>query len=225
MPGWQPRRMDYRLAAAPQHLRVAGTDVIVVALTNGYIYALNKSGEALRGFPVSLRAPLTSDVFISPGSDLRETKITAVTRYGEVVVLNLQGRTISREQLPRPSKSAMFELVPDRTGKSFIIVRQEQGRVTIYDQDLKEQFEKRYVTSSPKIVQFFNFGGGKNIYAITETGPQETDLYDATGSLIGGKALDSSQPVTIYYNETENSYTLFKVYRRQLQKLSFRLKE
>jgi hypothetical protein len=225
IPGWEPRRMDYRLAAAPQHIRVAGNDVIIVALMNGYIYALNKSGEALRGFPVNLRAPLTSDVFVNPGSVLSKTEITAVTRYGEVVVLNLQGRTISREQLLRPSKSAFFEMVLEKSGKSFVIVRQEQGRVAIFDQDLREQFEKRYVTSSPKIVQFFNFVGGKKIYTITETGPQETYLYNTTGNLIGGKALDSAQPVSIFYNETENNYAVYKVYRKQLQKLSFKLKE
>ena len=223
IPGWQPRRMDYRLAATPQHLRVGGRDVILVMLENGYIYALNTQGETYPGFPFSLRVPITSEGVAKVGADLRRSQVTVVTRYGEVVVFNLQGQVLKREQLPRPSKSAMFDLVPDVSGRSFVIVRQDQGKVAAFDQDLKELFEKRYVTSAPKIVQFFNFGGGNKVYAITETGPQKTYLYDANARLVGGRSLESSQPVTIQYNEVANNYTVYKVYRRELQKLSFKL--
>ncbi len=222
--GWQPRRMDYRLAAAPQHLRVGGRDVIVVLLENGYIYALNKQGETYPGFPFSVKAPITSTAMAKLGADFRKSEITAVTKYGEVVVFNLQGRILRREQLLRPSRRAMFELVPENSGKSFIIVRQDQGKVAVFDQDLKELFEKRYVTSAPKIVQYFHFGGDKKVYAITETGPQKTYLYDAKATLIGNHTLESSQPVTIYYNDVTNSYSLYKVYRRELKKLNFKLK-
>ncbi|MBD1398469.1 PQQ-like beta-propeller repeat protein [Pontibacter sp. JH31] len=223
IPGWQPRRMDYRLAATPQHLRVGGRDVILVLLENGYIYALNTQGETYPGFPFSLRVPITSEGIAKVGADLRRSQVTVVTRYGDVVVFNLQGQIVRREQLPRPSKSAMFDLLPDATGRSFVIVRQDQGKVAVFDQDLKEMFEKRFVTSAPKIVQFFNFGGGNQVYAITETGPQKTYLYDSDASLIGGRSLESNQPVTIHYNEVANNYTVYKVYRRELQKLSFKL--
>ncbi|WP_114781448.1 hypothetical protein [Botryobacter ruber] len=220
--GWQPRRMDYRLAAPPQHLRIGNRDVILVVLENGYIYALNRRGEAYPGFPFSLRVPVASGAFARTGADLRKTEITTVTRYGDVVVFNLQGRVLRREQLLRPSKSAFFELVPDQNGKSFVIVRQDQGRVTLFDQDLNELFEKRYVTSAAKLVQYFHFGGDKKIYAITETGPQKTYLYNANANLIHNTILESSQPVTIYYNDASNSYTLYKVDRRELKQLSFK---
>ncbi|MFD2248202.1 hypothetical protein [Pontibacter ruber] len=221
--GWQPRRMDYRLASAPQHLRVGGRDVILVLLENGYVYALNREGETLPGFPFSLRSPVTSDAVARLGADLRKSEVTVVTRYGEVVVFNLQGRVLRRQQLLRPSKRAMFDLVPENSGKSFIIVRQDQGKVAVFDQDMKEIFEKRYVTSAPKLVQYFHFGGDNKIYAITETGPQKTYLYDAEANIIGKRSLESSQPVTIYYNEASNNYTLYKVFRRELKKVSFRL--
>jgi len=223
IPGWQPRPMDYRLAATPQHLRVGGRDVILVLLENGYIYALDTKGETLPGFPFSLRVPITSEGVARVGADLRRSQVTVVSRYGEVVVFNLQGQVLKREQLPRPSKSAMFDLIPDAGGRSFIIVRQDQGKVAAFDQDLKELFEKRYVTSAPKIVQYFNFGGGNQVYAITETGPQKTYLYGADARLIGGRSLESNQPVSIFYNEVGNNFTVYKVYRRELQKLTFKL--
>ncbi|WP_345162882.1 hypothetical protein [Pontibacter saemangeumensis] len=222
--GWQPRRMDYRLATAPQHLRVGGRDVIVVVLENGYIYALNRQGDAYPGFPISLKSPVTGGIGVNLGADLRRTTLTAVTRYGSVVTFNLQGKVLSREQLHRPSKRAMFDLVPESSnGRSSVIVRQEQGKVTLFDQDLNELFEKRYVTSAPKIVQYFHFGGANRIYAITETGPQKTYLYDSEGNLIGNRVLESSQPVTIYYNEASNNYTLYKVFRNELKQIDFRL--
>ncbi|GGG20127.1 PQQ-like beta-propeller repeat protein [Pontibacter amylolyticus] len=223
IPGWQPRRMDYRLAATPQHVRVGGRDVILVLLENGYVYALNAKGETYPGFPFSLRVPITSEGVIRAGADLRRSVVTVVSRYGEVVEFNLQGQVKAREQLPRPSKSAMFDLVPDAGGRSYIIVRQDQGKVAAFDQDLKELFEKRYVTSAPKIVQYFNFGGGNQVYGITENGPQKTYLYGPDARLIGGRSLESNQPVSIHYNEVGNNYSVFKVFRNELQKLSFKL--
>ncbi|GAB3537937.1 hypothetical protein GCM10027443_31880 [Pontibacter brevis] len=219
--GWQPRRMDYKLAAEPQHLRVGGHDVILVVLENGYIYALNRQGDTYPGFPINLNAPVSAGAVARIGADLRRTELTAVTRYGNVVTFNLQGRVLQREQLPRPSKRALFSLVQESSGRSFIIVRQEQGQVTLFDQDLNELFSKRYVTSAPKIVQYFHFGGDNSLFAVTETGPQKTYLYDRRGSLIGNRPLESNQPVTIYFNEASNNYTLYKVFRRELKKIDF----
>ena len=222
--GWQPRRMDYRLAAEPQHLRVGGRDVILVLLENGYVYALNQRGEAYPGFPINLKSPLTSGAFVKAGADLRRTEVTVVTKYGSVTTLNLQGKLLNREQLIRPSKSAFFDLLSEGyNAKSYVIVRQEQGRVAIFDQDLNQQFEKRYVTSAPKIVQYFHFGGDNKVYAITETGPQKTYLYTSKGKLVGNSTLDNNKPVIIYHNEATNDYTLYKAFRRELQKISFRL--
>ncbi|MBJ6116767.1 hypothetical protein JAO76_01100 [Pontibacter sp. BT310] len=223
--GWQPRRLDHKLAADPQHLRIGTRDVILVMLENGYVYALNKNGDTYQGFPFSLKSPVTSGAVAKVGADLRKTELKTVTRYGEVITFNLQGRVLRRDKLPRPSKRAMFEMVQaGNDDKAFVFARQEQGKVAIFNQEQKLLFEKRFVTSAPKLVQYYNFGGDNIIYAITETGPQKTYLYDATGRLIGGNALDSSEPVTIYHNEAENSFSLYKVYRRELQKINFRLK-
>ncbi|RDV14634.1 hypothetical protein DXT99_13265 [Pontibacter diazotrophicus] len=224
LPGWQPRRMDYRLAAEPQHLRVGGRDVILVVLENGYIYALNRQGDTYPGFPINLNAPVTAGAVANIGADLRRTEIKAVTRYGSVVTFNLQGRVLQREQLPRPSKRALFSLVQEsNSGKSFVIARQEQGQVTVFDQDLNELFAKRYVTSASKIVQYFHFGGDNSIFAVTESGPQKTYLYDSRGSLVGNRTFESTQPVTIYFNEASNNYTLYKVFRRELKQVDFSL--
>ncbi len=225
VPGWQPRRLDYKLAAEPKHLRIGTRDVILSLLENGYVYALNKTGDTYRGFPFSLRSPVTSGAMVTTtGPDLRRTELKTITRYGEVITFNLEGRVLRRQQLPRPTKSAMFELVPEESSnRNFILVRQDQGKVAVFNQKQQLQFEKRYVTSAPKKVQYYNFGGDNVLYAITETGPQKTYLYDKSGKLIGGKALDSNQPVTIYFNDTDNTFTLFKVYRKELQKISFRM--
>ncbi len=223
--GWQPRRMDYRLAAEPQHLRVGGREIILVLLENGYVYALNQKGDTYAGFPMNLKSPLTSGAFVKIGADLRKTEITVVSKYGSVMTFNLQGSLLQREQLLRPSKSAFFELVPEsNSGKSYVIVRQEQGKVAVLDQDLGLLFEKRYVTSAAKIAQYFHFGGDNKVYAITETGPQKTYLYTNKGKLIGNSTLENSKPVLIYYNEAANNYTLFKVFKKELQKISFRIK-
>ncbi|UOQ70577.1 hypothetical protein [Hymenobacter cellulosilyticus] len=59
-PGWQPKRMEFGLAAPPQYLVVGGRDVIVVLLENGYIYAYDEQGSVYPGFPISVGARLHS---------------------------------------------------------------------------------------------------------------------------------------------------------------------
>ncbi|MDX5348033.1 MAG: hypothetical protein LPJ89_04985, partial [Hymenobacteraceae bacterium] len=221
LPGWQPLQLDYRLAAPPKHYKVNGKDVILVILENGYIYALTTEGNAYPGFPFSLRAPVISGAFAKPGATFKKSEFTIVTQQGEVVVFNLLGEVMKREQLLRSGRHTIFELVPEANDKAFVIVRQDLGRVTLFNQDMEQVLEKSFVTSAPKLVQFYHYGGDSRIYAITEAGPQKTYLFDAKGQLIGNRKLDSSFPVSIFYNDVNNQYQLFKAHGKEVKKMTF----
>jgi hypothetical protein len=220
--GWQPRRMEYRLAATPQHYKINGRDVIMVLLENGYVYALNRQGEPYPGFPFNLKSPLRSGAFARPGASFRKSLFTVVTEMGEVVVFNLEGELLRQDQLLRPSRNSWFELVPEAGGKSFVIARQDQGIVTLFDQDRAQVLEHRFVTSARKHVQYHHFGGDRRIYTLIERGPQKTYLFDGRGQLIGNRAIDNVLPVTVVYNDLNNRYFLYKAHKNELRTLAFK---
>lgn len=220
--GWQPRRMEYRLATAPQHFKINGRDVILVLLENGYVYALNRQGQAYPGFPFNLKSPLRSGAFARPGASFRKSQFTVVTEMGEVVVFNLEGELLRQDQLLRPSRNTWFELVPETGGKSFIIARQDQGSVTLFDQDRSQVLEHRFVTSARKHVQYHHFGGDRKIYTLIERGPQKTYLFNNRGQLIGDRAIENALPVSIVYNDANTRYYLYKAHKNELSTVVFK---
>ncbi|KAA3439392.1 hypothetical protein [Rufibacter hautae] len=216
--GWNPMRLDGRLAAPPQHVKVNGRNVVLVTLENGFIYAFGTQGEPYPGFPINLNASLRSGLFPKLGISFRRSLFTTVTQGGEVITFDLTGEVTRREQLLRPDRRSTFKLVPEEGGKSFIIARSDPGRVALFGQDGKLLLDRRFVTSSAKEVQYFHFGGDRKLYVIWETGPRKAYLFDVQAQPLGDDPINTSYPVTVRYNEVQNQYTVFSTYNKLLQK-------
>ncbi|RNI31213.1 hypothetical protein EFB08_01380 [Rufibacter latericius] len=217
-PGWNPMRLDSRLAAPPQHVKVNGRNVIMVVLENGYIYAFGTQGEPYPGFPINLNTNLRSGLFPKLGISFRRSLFTTVSQGGEVITFDLTGAITKREQLLRPDRRSTFKLVPESGGKSFIIARSDPGRVALFQQDGKLLLDRRFVTSSAKEVQYFHFGGDRKLYVIWETGPRKAYLFDVHAQPLGQDPINTSYPVTVRYNEVQNQFTIFSTYNKLLQK-------
>ncbi|KAA9340756.1 PQQ-binding-like beta-propeller repeat protein [Adhaeribacter soli] len=221
-PGWQPVKLEARLAAEPQLVRVGAKNVVLAVLENGYVYALNEEGEPYPGFPFSVGGPINSGAFGKAGVNLRKSEFTLVTVRGEVITFNLSGEITKRHQLVRPDRYARFTLIPESHKKSFLIARQSQGRVTLLNPEYRLLLERNFFTSSPKIVQYFLFGGERIVYVITETGPAKTYLFDGKAKPIGNLVIENRMPVSLFYNEPTDQYQLYKVYGRELKKISIK---
>ncbi|MBK0402017.1 hypothetical protein I5M27_03410 [Adhaeribacter sp. BT258] len=224
LPGWEPRSLDSRLAVAPQYFRVGSKNVIVVVLENGLVYALDEAGETYPGFPFSVRASVRSGMFGKPGSNLQKSEMTLVTLRGEVITFNLAGEILKRHQLVRPDRNATFELIPENAGKSYLIARQSLGRVTLLSPDFKLLLERNFFTSSRKIVQYYLFGGDNVVYVITETGPQKTYLFDVKAQPIGNRVIENRSPVKLFYNDITREFQLYKIFGRELKKITLERK-
>ncbi|MFC5272206.1 hypothetical protein [Adhaeribacter terreus] len=224
MPGWEPLSLESRVAIAPQHFRVGSKNVIVVVLENGLVYALDEEGETYPGFPFSIRASVRSGMFGKAGSNLRKSEVTLVTLRGEVITFNLAGEILKRHQLVRPERNATFELIPENSGKSYLIARQSLGRVTLLSPDFKLLLERNFFTSSRKIVQYFLFGGDNVIYVITETGPQKTYLFDVKAQPVGNRVIENRNPVKLVYNDITREFQLYKIFGSELKKITFERK-
>ena len=223
--GWQPRRLDFPLAGRPALLNVSGRDVVLAPLQNGYVYAYDGEGNLLPGFPLSVGARLAGNVFVQLGSTLSRTHLTVVNQHGELVIFTLAGDILSRRRVATWSRTARFRLVVDPRGRSFAITRDDGNQLDLYLPNLNDPLlTQRFVTSGARTVQWFDFGAGRHLVAITETGPGQVFLYDARGWLLGREALPSTGTgVGLSYDATTDGYQLVRIVGRELRRTDLKV--
>lgn len=223
--GWQPKQLDFRLAAPPQYLTVDGRDVVLVLLENGYVYAFDQAGGAYPGFPLSMGARLASAAFLETGPTLRRTRLTVVNQHGERVSFNLSGDVVARRRVATWSRESRFRLIADQKQGSYVVSREEGGRLTLFDPEGKTLLSQSFLTTAPRSVQYFNFGPDRQVYVLTETGPGKAYLYDARFRLVGGKPFDSTTPrVDLTYNSATSTFHLFRVNGNELRRTDIKVK-
>ena len=223
--GWQPKQLDFPLAGQPALLNVNGRDVVVAPLQNGYVYAFDGTGNLLPGFPLSVGARLAGNVFVQAGSTLSRTHLTVVNQHGELVVFTLGGDVLSRKRMATWSRTAQFRLVPDPHGRSFAVAREDNNQLDLYLPTRNDPLlTQKFVTSGARGVQWFDFGGGQHLVAITETGPGQVFLYDARGQRLGREALPSTGTgVGLNYDATTDSFQLVRFVGRELRRTELKV--
>ncbi len=222
LPGWDGKEMPARLAAAPYFIKINGREVLVLVLENGYVYAVDRNGLNYPGFPINLKGTIKSRIIAQAGGSFRKTKLKVLTEAGELVYFNLAGQVEKRLAFARPSRRTTFDLIEENSGKSFLIARQSLGRVSLFNESQQLVMEKNYVTSAPKIIQYFYFDPANIVYVVIERGPQKTYLYDINIKLIGNQPFENNLPVLLQYTPDLLQYRLFKSTDKKVQQLTFR---
>lgn len=227
--GWNPNNtLSAPLASQVFHLRVRNKDFIVAIQEDGEIYVLNRRGQPYAGFPINLKIPINSPAYVELGSTAGNTKITTVSSMGEIIAFNLEGNITLREQLYRPSPEARFQLSLDALGKTFVIIRQDEQVFGVLDYRGKLLFEKNFLSPAALArgqleVQYYNFGAGNELFAVTDQVQEFTYLFSAQGILIKDRPIESSYPVGILFYENENRYQVFRNFENEFSVLSFSL--
>ena len=236
LPGWQPRTFGVALAAAPQAVRVEDRDLLIVALTNGDVYALDRTGGVIPGFPVSAGGPLGAGALVVvPGPTLRATQVAVITGLGRLSTFSLRGETLRQRTLPGApgTGGGRFALVPFDNGTAgvppsgaFVVSRQEQGRVSLFEAETGALLLTRaFLTAAPKDVQAFRLsGGGGTIFALTERGPARTYLLDERGRPLGPGPLESSGPIALTFAPPTGELVAWSASGKTLRRVAFRRK-
>lgn len=226
LPGWNPLSLTAPLAEAPQHFRVRGKDCIIALQQDGLLYLLNRRGEPYSGFPIDLGQSCRNPVFVEIGNSFTTTKLSTVTDQGELLSLNLTGELVLREQLLRTSSNTHFILCPDRLGKSFVLVRQDDQRLSVLDDQGEIWFEQSYFTPgglarAELAIQYYNFATDNQIIAITDKIQEFTYLFDQKGKLLNDRPIESTSEVGLLYSEANSQYRLYRVYDNELSVITF----
>jgi hypothetical protein len=227
--GWNPNNsLSAPLATPLFHVRVRNRDFMIAIQEDGEIYALNRRGQPYAGFPIKLSKTIQSPAYVDLGSTPGNTQITTVSTMGEVIAFNLEGNITLREQLYRPSAETRFQLSLDALGKTFVIVRQDEQIFGVLDYRGKLLFEKNFLSPAALArgqleVQYYNFGAGNELFAVTDQVQEFTYLFSAQGTLIKDRPIESSYPVGILFYENENRYQVFRNFDNEFSVLSFSL--
>ena len=228
-PGW-PRHLEAPLAGPPVLLTVSGRDVVLAALRNGYVYAFDQAGGRYPGFPVSAGARLDGPVLATAGATLARSQLRLVNQHGELLTLTLSGDVVARRRVATWSRAASFRLVPEASGRagSFVVVRQEGGQLDVFGPAAPAPLlSRQLLASGEKPVQWFDFGLGRQVLALTEPLPGQVSLFDGQGRPLGASAASPTPAgawpstgtgVALRFDASHQRYQLVRLVGRELHR-------
>jgi hypothetical protein len=219
--GWKPQVTGDSLIAAPRHVRLAGTDAYIVLKDNA-LDVFMRRGKSFPGFPVSFDEALVPEYFIEAAGTFQDSKITLLTVEGELISLNLTGQTTGRIQLTKVAANTRFELVPDRLGQTFLIIRSDDLQWEILDHKGNALFQKDYMDAREQTVQFYRFSGQNVVISVVNEKAGFVSLYDLEGNPLLKEPLRSSEEIALLYSEAREQFTIFLIYHDELRRLTMR---
>jgi hypothetical protein len=190
--GWTPRNVEDNLFTPARHHRIRGRDFLIAIRRDGRAYLMNRRGEMQRGFPLNLDARPAGDYFLDVGSTIENSDFVIISSDGFRIRFNPAAKIQSREALIKSSISSRFSLVKERSGKSYCIVRQDPGSLTIFDANEKSIITNPYIGMNAVVVRYYDFGAGSVYYTITDQVQNLTYIYDQSGTLLTSPPLEST---------------------------------
>ncbi len=190
--GWTPNDAAGPLMTAPRHHRIKGRDFILAIRRDGKIHLYNRRGEFIRNFPLDVQGMPMGGYFLEMGSGIANTYFVVVTRDGYRIRFNAEGRIQSRETLLRAYVGAQFALVPEHSGKSYLIAQHDRRQMTLSDASGKKILTSDYFPPDEGDIRFYHYGKGRQFIAITNRVQDLSYVFDGTGVLLTNPPLEST---------------------------------
>ncbi|WP_420315634.1 hypothetical protein [Ekhidna sp.] len=219
--GWNPRKLNRPAYQPLDHSRLGRRDVMISTHENGVIHLMNRRGDPLGGFPFDTKQSLSRNYFLRQSNALGNSSITVITTGGELIELTLEGGVIKRDQLLKTSVDTRFKLIPDTSDDSFIIIRNEGNTYEVLDDTGNMLFKKDYLSEGPILIQYYQFGAGKDLVIFTDKQNNVLYIYDKSGNLITGNPLNSAHEVSLIYSSAKKEFQVFTTWGSNLELYTF----
>lgn len=219
--GWNPNKLNRTAILPMDHARLGRNDVMISLQESGVINLMNRRGQLMKGFPFDTRQSLDDNYYLRKSNGLGNSSITVISVGGELTEINLEGDVIRRDQLIKTSADASFRLIPDTGGDSFIIVRNEGNSYEVLDDTGNLLFQKDYLSEGAILIQYYQFGAGKDLVIFTDTINKSLYVYDKSGNLITGNPLNSEHEVSIIYSSAKREFQVFATWDSNLELFNF----
>ncbi|MEQ9466465.1 MAG: DUF3352 domain-containing protein [Ekhidna sp.] len=219
--GWNPRKLNRKALTPLNHARLGRKDAMISIQENGIINLMSRRGDFMKGFPFDTRQTLSKQYFLRQSNGLGNSSITVISNGGEITELNLEGDVVKRDQLIKTSADARFRLVPDTGEDSFIIIRNEGNTYEVLDDTGNLLFKKDYLSEGPILIQYYQFGAGKDLVIFTDKANKSLYIYDKSGNLLTGNPLNSEHEVSLIYSAAKREFQVFSTWGSNLELYTF----
>ncbi len=193
--GWKPKWLDGKPIVAPRHYRIQGKDFILIIRQEGQVYVLNRKGDPVKGFPLTLDFRPSGAFSFEPGPNLSGSVFTCISRDGTRVRFTAEGKILSREPLVKSTVSDQFSLIEEKSTNGYLIARQNSKRLSLFDDDGREVVVNDYVGLNTVDIQYFDFGSGKIYIVVTDLDQDLCYLYDGAGNSLRATPIDATAVV------------------------------
>lgn len=213
--GWSPKAFNGALIRTPFHVRVLGKDAFVAAEKNENIHLLNRRGEDYPGFPVETNLVFDGDIAFEQGPNFDGSTITVVSDEGQLLTLNLEGKKVFEKQLVKPTASSRFQLVEDKLNKDFIVVRKDDDRLVVLNNQGDQKFVISRFQSDNFEMNYYNYRNGRDVYVLFDADTEKCYLYNSSGEILASP-MPASHPVAVLYFQNSNEYEVFVNFANQM---------
>lgn len=216
--GWTPRKTSGSLAVPLQHVRTQSRDCMIAVQDGGGIMLMKRNGESYPGFPIVLQQNIFPAVVVEPGNDFASYHVCVLTESGELLRINFNGQIVAREQYYDDAGGGFFTFCTDQSGGGrWIVARQVNNQLVCTGMNGKPLFRTALTDESRHWVQFFGFGAGADVVAVTNTKTGLCRLYLTNGDLLTREPIATRQPVAIRLNEPKRTLQVFVAHQNRLQ--------
>ncbi|MGL1888951.1 MAG: hypothetical protein OCD76_20730 [Reichenbachiella sp.] len=219
--GWNPMKLTGSPAMPAKHLRVRTVDFMIFLEENGIVHGLSRTAKSKSGFPLDLKGTISSPLHIEKGASPNTTELTALTNNGELIGFNLNGGVVRKEQFVKESPNENFKLVISRDGADYLVIRQGEESVEVYNEQLEELFV--LPVPSPNLAfQYYTFGDDNELLIMVDRESLRTYFYDIQGRALQSRPLDSDHEVAVLYHESKGEFEIYScwenIYSRTILK-------
>lgn len=198
--GWKPRTVDGPLLVSARHHRIRGKDFIVAFRKDGTVHVFNRRGEDIKGFPIHLESKPAGEYFLEHGNTVASTNFVVVTKDGIKIKFSIEGKLISREPLVKTAVDDEFGLIAERSGKSYIIYKQNARQFELLSEQGTRILLNDFVGTNRVQVQYYDFGSGNVYYVLADQTQDLAYIYDSSGSLLTPVPLEA-ESITLFIDE------------------------
>lgn len=207
--GWDPLPYHQSAIEPLRHARMGRKDVMISIQTDGIINVSNRKGEKMPGFPFNAQMNPDHHIYLNPSYSLDNSSLTILSTKGQLLEINFKGVIIKKNQLAKDSPSAVFQLIPDHNEKSFIIIRKKGNTYHVLDAKGNPLFVKDYLSYQNVLIQYYQFGAGKDLIVFTDVVNQALYIYDQLGNMVTEAPLRSAHHVAITYSPSKKELRVY----------------
>jgi len=219
LPGWDGKTIGTPLFTAPRHVRASGKDFIVCVDVRGSVYAFTRKGELIKGFPVVLDIKPQGDWYFETSGVSGEGLITLVSGDGTKVQVNLNGKTVTKENFVRSSADSKFSLVMSSAMDNYVISRVDGRRIAILGPKGETLLEKENAGSDDLVASFWEFGAGEKLFCFRDLQQDFFYVFSDLDSSLFRRPLETTVMPSVWKNPN-NGLTFFTGYKNQLRKVT-----